>query len=139
VRPDPEQLAVEWAKAQPELVEILEARIATALPADNKFEKTFLRVIEIDGRDLVAESSEVAVALLQWDAYAFEGFQPAPDWAKASLIARTLIERMTAERGRALASGVLLDFAHPTGPRRQTEQTGRARYSVDVFVAVRPA
>lgn len=139
MRPDAEQIAVEWAKAQPELVAILETRIATSLPADNRFEKTFLRVIEIDGRDIVEESSDPGLALLQWDAYAYDGFQPAPDWAKASLIARTLVERISAERGRVLEGGVVLDFAHPRGPRRHTEQTGRARYSVDVFVAVRPA
>lgn len=137
MRPDAEKLVEAWAKIDPVLVAVNAQRVATALP--DEFALTFLRVHEIDGANLTAEGSDVGTAYLQWDAYAYRGHEARPDWQTASLLARTLIDRFEVAAGFEFEGAHLIGFGRPTGPRRGLEASRRARFVVDVTVALRPA
>jgi hypothetical protein len=138
VIPDAELVAEAWAKQNAAIAEVVSDHVATSLP--KTLPPDFLRVVQVDVRGLVAETQDVALAFLQWDAYAYKGHKINPDWGKASLIARTLIKSMELERGVQIPGlGYVVDFASIFGPRKQPEATGWARFRVDAVMAMRPS
>jgi hypothetical protein len=133
--PDAEHLAVAWAKADDDLAALLEGRVATRLPRG--WVSPFLRVIMVDGeRD---READVGNALLQWDVYAKTN-KPTPDFVTASLVARTLIDKMEAFSGAVDAEHVY-GFSQFSGPSRVEEEgeaaTQWARYRVDCLMTLR--
>lgn len=134
--PDPETAAVAWAKTDAAIAALVADRVATRLP--DTFRSPFLRVVSIDGEDLVAESSDVRLALLQWDAYAFKGHKARPDFEAASLVMRTLMSRLVEVRSVAVGEAAIEGFARIGGPRRIDEHTSWARFGIDVVMAIRP-
>lgn len=129
--PDAEVLAVQWVKSNTALNAVLSGRVATRLPRDPVF--PFLTVFRVAG---APEGSEAPLDLpaLQWDAYGESRGDAAPDYASASLVARTLIAEMEALISpiQVGAHGTIVGFGRPTGPRRVTEPlTGWARYMVE--------
>lgn len=138
--PDPEATAVAWAKADPDLTVLLAGRVATRLPkgwaSSGPPPASFLRVVLIDGtRDVEAP---IGGALIQWDAYAFAGDKPAPDYPTASLLARTLVDKASLFDG-PIAGAHVYGFDRITGPRRNEEDAdaGWARYTVDMLLTLR--
>lgn len=137
--PDAEQVAVAWVKQDTPLTTVLSGRVATRLPSP--YVSPFLRVFQIDTTLEIAETNDIGSALLQWDAYAFSGSQPSPDYGSASLVIRTLLSSMAVIGGINLsAKGYILDFTPIAGPQRMPEEEmGWARYRIDTLMAVRPA
>lgn len=127
--PDAERLAVAWAKADAPLAALLAGRVATRLP--NAWTSPFLRVVQLDGdRDVEAP---VGSAFLQWDAFARD-----LDFTSASAVIRTLIGQAMNVNGLIVATGNLYGFSAVSGPRRfEEEETGFARFQVDMFLTIR--
>lgn len=92
--PDPEVMMVNWAKADPVLAPMLGApdpvRVATRIPIDPVL--PFLRVVRTGG---TRERSEAPIEnpTIQWDAVATKP-GGSPDFTLASLIIRSLVERL---------------------------------------------
>jgi len=129
--PDAEVLAVQWAKANTALNAILGGRVATRLPKEPTF--PFLTVFRVTGGPDRSEAP-LDIPFLQWDAYAGKAGDASPDYATASLVARTLVEEMRLIVSPISISthGIIMGFGRPTGPRRMTEPlTGWARYMVE--------
>ncbi len=132
--PDAETLAVAWAKADTALDPLLHGRIATRLPKD--WASPFLRVVMIEG-DIETEA-DVGTAMLQWDAYAHAPAGDTPDYAAASLVARTLMRQAQLWAPGAIAGSFLYGFGAITGPKRVEEtDTGWARYMVEMHASIR--
>lgn len=150
VLPDPELVAVHWAKADPDLAALLTGRVSTALPRPSRLVFPWLRVFTVSGAPPVTEPP-VSQTVLQWDAFAESGGddKTPPDWATASLVARTLAakvklfdgylgfdqpRRVTFGGEEAIIDGFTVTF----GPVRQPEpETGWARYRVDTVLRCR--
>ena len=136
---------MQWAKTNVALNALLAGRVASNLPAgfgnpEAGVGASFLRVFSIDGDpDGVFEEAVVGRAQLQWDAYAYNETLTKPDYATASLIARTLVQEAKAAVGVIVAGqGVLISADQISGPRRIDEaETNWARYQADLRIALR--
>lgn len=153
MQPDPERIAVAWAKANATIGARVggpgdAARIATRLPGPRRvngkevagWDDTFLRVFAIPGAGYsVSETSDIAGVLLQWDAYA-KSANESPDYGAASLLARTVADEMFRAEDVAIAGeGQLVTFGTLTVPRRVEEpEAGWARYLLEATIVVRP-
>jgi hypothetical protein len=125
--PDLERLAVAWAKADGPIAAVVSDRVATRLPA--KWSGNFLRVVTVAGTMEVAETSDIATGVLQFDAFA-KSSGASPNYADASLLARTTIASLFTVGDVTIADeGQIVCFGIPTLARRIEEpETGWARF-----------
>lgn len=128
--PDSESLMVAWARANPEITALVGSRVGTRLPKEPTF--PYLTVFRVGGPPDGVEGGAIDEALLQWDCYGDKKTR-VPDYAAASLLARTLVEQVEInEGGRVGTVGAILGMTVVNGPRRQEEPTtGWARYIVE--------
>lgn len=132
--PDAEVVAVQWARNNPALTAIVGTRISTRVPKNPTF--PLITVFRVSGAPDPGEAP-LDQAQLQWDCYGQANGDASPDYASASLVARTLIEQIEKASG-STGNGTILGVDVTSGPRRQDEPTtGWARYIVETLVMTR--
>jgi len=151
--PDPELVAVQWAKADPDISAIVEGRVSTSLPQTERPVFPWLRVFVIPGAGPpFGAEYPVMVSLLQWDAFAAGAGddRATPDFATASLLARTVaskVREFDGYQGQPLDRSLTFDgetalvdaFQVTQNPGRLNEPlTGWARYRLDTLLRLRP-
>lgn len=127
--PDLERLTVAWAKGDSAIDALVAGGVATRIPKKQAW-SSFLRVVTIDGTFEVAETGDIGTAVLQFDSFA-KSSGPSPDYAAASLLARTVVASIYAATSGVFVAdeGEIVGFGFPTMPRRVEEpETGWARY-----------
>lgn len=130
--PDVEVLLKEWARADADISAIVSSRVGTRLPKDPTM--PYLTVFRVGGQPQGTEGASVDEALVQWDCYG-PAKTRVPDYATASLLARTVVEKAEGSGTYNGTGGSILAMRVVNGPRRQDEPaTGWARYIVDMLV-----
>lgn len=154
MQPDAERIAVAWAKSRAPITALVgagdDARVATRLPGQKRntdgrlidgWAPNFLRVFLVDGSTIVIEDGDIVSAVMQFDAYAKQGTaKPSPNYADASLLARTVAAECHATADVAVAGeGSAVAFGSVTVPRRVEEaEAGWARFMFTAELVVRP-
>lgn len=139
VLPDPEEVAVRWAKSDPDLAALTtpagdpEPHISTLIPEGAT--SPWLRVIRIPGGSIDTEAP-IDHAMLQWDCFAWRD-QGSPDFIGASLLGRTLVAKARVFAGKILES-YIYGFTITAGPERMpADERTWARYRVDTQISLR--
>ena len=139
IYPDAEVIAREWALNNTNIAAIVGTRVATRLPEAPTF--PFLTVFRAGGSRAGDTDAPIDEPLLQWDCYGAKG-QNAPDYASASLLARTLVDEADSVTGlevtHLMGDAFMYGFEIFAGPTRIEEpDTGWARYTVDTILVMR--
>jgi hypothetical protein len=133
--PDPEKLAVAWAKADVDLQAVNGERVATRLPQEWGG-ATFLTVFVVDGQEDV--EAPLGDKLLQWDCRARGSSQNQPPYPQAMAVALVLADKARQVESVNVGGGWLYGFHSITGPRRMEDPaTGFARYTVEMRATIR--
>lgn len=147
VLPDAEIVAVEWARAQPDLAGHYFGRVSTRLPAPDRLTFPWLRAFRVATAGNDSSDAPLDVPLVQFDSFAAGTPDGDRDYASASRGARILAAalealnqpggsiRVSTPDGDAILTGARVG----AGPDRVDEPvTGWARYRLDALLTIKP-
>lgn len=138
--PDAERVCIGWARANTAIAAEVGQRISTRMPtalADRTF--PYLTIQRVGGGPGFA-MTPVDEALMQFDCWG-DGLPQDPgssDWAAAGALSRVLMAELFNAGAVVAGDGVLMDAMVIANRRAWEEETGYARFSLDVICGIRP-
>jgi hypothetical protein len=147
--PDPEVVAVAWARQNPDLTALFEelappgaphpGSVSTRMP--NAPVWPWVIASLIDGGPDPGEAIPLGMAMIQWDVYAgrLAADRFGADWASASAMARRLEAELrdAEEVALAIEGGGFLRSARVTSrPRKVPDPGGLGRFQLDSILAI---